>query len=138
LLNRVIHLNSNFLDNLSVENLQRSENSAIHLPPNEIAIHLTYKDVWLDYFINKQNLIAQLSCGDVLTLNGLDCLNSNGQPVLKFSQHFVNQIESKKANGFKIKTVKVNFVVYWLKEDAEAEILVLLPEVWFEGVANSI
>jgi len=134
--NLSIHLNSNFLDNIAVENLERIEDNAIHLPPNEIAMHLTYKDVWLDYFINKQDLIALLRSSDSLILNGNECLDSNGQPILKFSKHFVGEIERMKERGYGLKSAKVNFVVYWLREGAENEILAVLPEVWFGRKSN--
>lgn len=31
---------------------------------------------------------------------------------------------------------KVNFIVYWLKEGADKEVLIVLPEVWFERSVN--
>ncbi|MBX2985931.1 MAG: RecQ family ATP-dependent DNA helicase [Bacteroidia bacterium] len=130
--NLTVHINSNFLDNLSVENIERIDDREIYLPPNEIAMHLTYTDVWLDYFINKQHLISQLTSGDTLTLNGEECLNLKGQSVLKFSQKFVSQIESKKAENYCLKSAKVNFIVYWKKEDTEQEVKIILPELYFE------
>ncbi|MFM9951732.1 MAG: RecQ family ATP-dependent DNA helicase [Saprospiraceae bacterium] len=131
-----IHLNSNFLDNLTAENLERVEDGEIYLPPNEIAMHLTYKDVWLDYFIHRQHLISQLTCGDTLIVNGAECLNSSRQSVLKFSQSFVSQIEAMKARNYELKSAKVNFIVYWLKEGAEKEAKIILPELYFERGIN--
>jgi len=134
--NLTVHLNSNFLDNLTAENLKRVEDNEIYLPPNEIVMHLTYKDVWLDYFINRQYLISQLTCGDTLTVNGAECLNSSGQSVLKFSQSFVTQIEAMKARNYELKSSKVNFIVYWLKEGTEKEAKIILPELYFERSIN--
>ncbi|MDR7210973.1 RecQ family ATP-dependent DNA helicase [Flavobacterium piscis] len=134
--NLTVHLNSNFLDNLSAENLERIEDSEIYLPPKELVIHLAYKDVWLDYFVNRQHLISQLMSGNVLTLNGDECLNSEGQSVLKFSQHYLRQIESLKEKNYKLIDVKVNFIVYWLKEGAEHEVKIILPELYFEKQQN--
>lgn len=131
-LNLTIHLNSNFLDNLSAENLERVEDREIYLPPAELAMHLTYKDVWLGYFINRQHLVSQLMSGEVLTWDGQQCLNSKGQSVIKFSQYFLRQIESLKEKNYKLKSVKVNFIVYWLKEGEENETKIILPELWFE------
>jgi ATP-dependent DNA helicase RecQ len=132
--NLIIHLNSNFLDYISAENLERIVDMEIYSPPNEIAIHLTYKDVWLNYFINKQHLISQLTSGDNLIINGDECLNSKGQSVLKFSQQFVKQIENMKEKNYELKSAKVNFIVYWLKEGADQEIKIVLPELYFEKV----
>jgi ATP-dependent DNA helicase RecQ len=130
--NLTIHLNSNFLDNITAENLERVEDKEIYLPPNELAMHLTYQDIWLDYFINKQHLVAQFVSGEELKFNGDECLNSRGQSVLKFSTRFVNKIETMKQKNYQLKTVKINFIVYWQKEDSKREIKIILPEVYFE------
>jgi ATP-dependent DNA helicase RecQ len=127
-----IHLNSNILNNITAENIESVEDREIYLPPNELVMHLTYKDVWLDYFINKQHLISRFTSGDVLTLNGDECLNSKGQSVVKFSQQFVRQIETMKEKKYELKSAKVNFIVYWLKEGAEQEVKIILPEIHFE------
>jgi ATP-dependent DNA helicase RecQ len=130
--NFTIHINSNFFDNIIVENIERVEDREIYLPPSECAMHLTYKDVWLDYFLNKQHLVSQLVSGDELKLNGDECLNSKGQSVLKFSMQFVNQIEAMKHKNYELKSAKVNFIVYWLKEGTEQEVKIILPELHFE------
>jgi ATP-dependent DNA helicase RecQ len=130
--NLTVHLNTNLLDNVTAENLERVEDKEIYLPPNELAMNLSFKDVWLDYFTNKQYLISQFSSGDEMTLNGDECLNSKGQPVLKFSKQFVNQIESMKQKNYELKKAKVNFIVYWLKEGGEQELKIILPELYFE------
>ena len=130
--NLTIHLNSNLLDDITADNLEQIENKEIHSQPNELAMHLSLKDVWLDYFINKQYLITQLTSGDELLLNGDECLDCNGKSVLKFSKQFVEQIERMKAKNYELKSVKVNFVVHWKKEDTEQEIKIILPELVFE------
>lgn len=130
--NLTIHLNSNFLDKLSAENLEKVEDREVYLPPNELAMHLTFKDIWLDYFINRQYLVSQFTSGDVLTINGFECLNAKGQSVLKFSLQFVNQMEAMRHRNYELKTAKVNFIVYWQKEGAEQEVKIILPEVYFE------
>ena len=134
--NLTIHLNSNFLDDLKVGNLQRIENQEIHLPPNELAMHLSFKDVWLDYFINRQNFISELKSGDALSINGDICMDTKGNSVLKFSKHFLRQIENMKAKNYELKSAKVNFVIYWKKEETEQEIKIVLPELYFERIIS--
>ena len=136
--NLTIHLNSLFLDTISVEGIEKITDEGVYPPPKEIAMHLTYKDVWLDYFIHRQGLISQLKSGDVLTFNGTECLNSKGQSVLKFSQKFTLKIEGLKENRYELTSVKVNFIVYWLKEETGQEIKIILPELYFERVAQEI
>jgi ATP-dependent DNA helicase RecQ len=135
--NLTIHLNGNLLDNITVENLERVEDREEHLPPQLLAMHLTYKDVWLDYFINRQHLISQLTSGDALTINGDECTNSKGQSVLKFSRQFLTTIETQKQKGYHLKQAKVNFIVYWKKEDAKQESKIILPELYFERMRSS-
>ncbi len=135
--NLTIHLNSNFLDNLTADNLERIENKEIHLQPNELAMHLSLKDVWLDYFITRQNLISDLKSGDTLTINGDECLNSKGKSVLKFSKQFVGQIKNMKAKNYELKSAKVNFIVYWKKEETEQEVKIILPELYFKRTIDT-
>ncbi len=134
--NLTIHLNSNFLDDLKVDNLQRIDNQDIHLPPNELAMHLSFKDVWLDYFISRQNFISELKSGDALSINGEICMDTKGNSVLKFSKHFLGQIENMKAKNYELKSAKVNFVIYWKKEETEQEIKIVLPELYFERIIS--
>lgn len=130
--NLTIHLNSNFLDSISARNLERVEDRNIYSPPNELAMHLTHKDVWLDYFKNKQYAISKLTSGDDLTISDDGCLSLKNQLVLKFSKKFLNQIESMQQRNYDLKHVKVNFIVFWVKEGTEQEVKIILPELYFE------
>jgi len=40
--------------------------------------------------------------------------------------------------GYKLKSAKVNFIVYWLKEGAENEVKIVLPELYFEKQHDEI
>ncbi len=130
--NLTIHLNSDFLDTLSAENMERVSDREVHLPAAEMAMHPGLRDVWLDYFISRQHLIYQLTSGDALTLTGEECLNSGGQSVLRFSQQFVKQIAEMKDKGYELKSAKVNFIVHWMKEETGQEVKIILPELFFE------
>lgn len=112
--------------------------SAEYLPPNQLAMQLTFRDVWLDYFFSCQHLITRLKSGDMLTINEErdGCLNSAGQTVIKFSKQFVNRIETMKNNDYEPQTARVRFIVYWQKEDCEREIMIVLPELYFTKVQN--
>jgi ATP-dependent DNA helicase RecQ len=132
--NLTIHLNGSYLDNLTAENLEKIENQVEHSPPQQLVMHLFFKDVWLDYFIPRQYLISQLTSGDTLTINGDECTNKIGESVLKFSKQFLKTIEIQKQKGYYLKQVKANFIVYWKKEDTEHEVKIILPEVSFEKI----
>lgn len=131
--NLTIHLNSDFLDKFSVENLDRIEDGKKYSLPNDLLMHLTHKDIWLGYFKGRQQLISQLTSGDVLTISGDECRNSSGQSVLKFSRKFVEQINKMKDKGYELKSAKVNFIVYWLDESVGHEVKIILPELRFSS-----
>jgi ATP-dependent DNA helicase RecQ len=130
--NLTIHLNSNFLDPLSVENLKKIEDREIYQPSKELVMHLNHKDVNLGYFEFVQHRIKNIFPGDSLLLAENGCTNSNGDLVLKFAKKFMETIELRLQNGYELKSVKVNFIVYWLKEGGEQEVKVILPELYFE------
>lgn len=130
--NLTVHLNSGLLDTVSAGNIERVSDRGAYLPPAEIAVHLGLKDVWLDYFISRQYLINKLTCGDTLFLNGEECLNNEGQTVLKFSQQFFLHLSELKDKGYELKSAKVNFIIYWLKEETGQEVKIILPELFFE------
>ncbi|MCW4468319.1 RecQ family ATP-dependent DNA helicase [Flavobacterium sp. MFBS3-15] len=130
--NLYIHQNANHLNQFITENLERLDDHTHYPAPGKIAVHTTLKDVWLDYFNNKQHLISQLVSGDELGINGYECLNSDGQSVMKFSKDFIAKIDEMKSRDYELKHVKVNFIVYWLKEGAPQEIKIILPELYFE------
>ena len=136
-INLTIHLNSNTFDNITTENLERIEDNKIYLPPDELVMHLSFKDVWLDYFISRQCLISQLKSGDDLVIKECECLNAKGESVLKFSKQFVEQIEEMKIKNYELKSAKVNFIVYWKKEEPEQEVKIILPEIYFKRLINN-
>ena len=130
--NLTIHLNGNYLNNIIAENLDRKEDFNTYLPPNELAMHLTYKDVWLGYFKNRQNYITVLKSGDVLKINNDECTNTKGDSVLKFSISFLTTLKLLEQKGYYLKEAKVNFILYWKSEDEDNEIKIILPELYFE------
>jgi ATP-dependent DNA helicase RecQ len=127
-----VHLNSGILDLVTAENIERIADHNKYPPPKELTMHLSYKEVWLDFFINKQQVISQLQSGDELIWSNDACLNAQGQPVLRFSQSFLKTIEAYEKSQYILKRVSVNVIVYWRKEGAEHEVKIVLPEVYFE------
>ncbi|HZK52753.1 MAG TPA: ATP-dependent helicase, partial [Desulfosporosinus sp.] len=130
--NLSIHYNGNYLQFIKAEGLERVTDLEDYLPPCQLAMHLTYKDVWLDYFLYCQPQVSQLNSGDELTVDRDCCRNSKGQVVLRFSKQLIKQIEERKQKNNILKTAKIRFIVYWQKENAEHEIRIVLPELHFE------
>src|SRR5699024_4100139 len=120
--NLTIHLNSNYLDNIIANNLSRIENTEQYLPSNELVLHLSFKDVWLDYFAKQQYNISKLIRGDTLKVQESGCFDQKGNQILKFSTKGLSEIEKLKSSNYILKKAKINFIVYWKKEEGDTEI----------------
>jgi len=132
--NLTIHLNGNYLNDITAENLVLVEDRKEYLPPPQLVVHLTHKDVQLWYFESVQQKIATISSGSILTISTDGCKDAKGNLVLKFSKKFCEFIAYQEQKRYKLKEAKVNFIVYWKKEEEEKEIKIILPEVYFERV----
>ena len=129
--NLFIHYNGSYLESIRVDKLEKEYDGAIHLMPDQLAMQLSFKDVWLDYFMHCQRLIAELKSGDELVVDGDGCVNAKGKQVLKFSKQFISRIEYMKQRNYVPRTAVINFIVYWQKENAEGETMIILPQVYF-------
>ncbi len=134
--NLIIHLNTSLFDRIIVDDMEAIDDPKIYEPPTLLVKHLTHEDLWLDYFIDKQHSISLLMAGDKLVITGDGCANQNGQPILKFSKKILNEIETLKNRNFELIRARVNFVIYWQKENIPYETIIILPKLYFEKVQH--
>lgn len=127
-----IHLNGNYLDGIQARNLERQNDKQNYPIPQEMAMHCGLKDVWLDYFMRRQQAIEQLKSGDELQIGQNELLSQEGISIVKFSRHAQEKIAKFNAKGYILNRAQVNFMLYWQKEGYEEETIVLLPELSFE------
>ncbi len=127
-----IHLNAPFMDDMAAQNLERITSHEKQSPPDQLVMHLSHKDIWLDYFMGRQQEITQLKSGDGLTVRDNRCLDKKGVPVVTFSRSFSNRLEKFCRAGYAPARAAVNYIVYWQKEDSEKEIRIVLPELYLE------
>lgn len=130
--NLTIHLNGNYLDDISCQNLGQKLDEFSYKPANLLILHLSHKDIWLDFFIFKQHLISPLKSGDKLTVNKDGCMNNDGNFMIKFSNQFKVKILDYENQGYKLVSAEINYIVYWNKEDMENEVKIILSELRFE------
>lgn len=128
--NLSIHLNRSFLNNMKLESIDWVVDSSRYEQPDELYLHVSHKDVWLDYFINKQWNMRNLMSGDELKIEGDTCLNQQSQPVLKFSQSFCSKrLDPLLQKGYDLHSSKVNFMVYWKNQNMDKGVKIILPEL---------
>lgn len=129
--NLSIYVNNPIFQSIKIDNLTIIEDRETYQPSNEIVFQLTFKDIWLDFFKNKQHLIDKLISGDSLQVNEVGCNDLTGLPILKYSKQFLNQIENLRSKNYHLKSAKINFIVFWKNEELDKEYQIILPEISF-------
>ncbi len=129
--NLIIHLNGAYLDHVVTRKLDKIEDREIYLPPGQLAMHLTHKDVNLGYFEFIQRRLKTIMSGDLLNFTIEGCTNTNGDLVLKFSGKFIETIKAHEANGYRLHGAKVNFILFWKKPDEEQEFQIAFARIDF-------
>ncbi len=132
-----IHTNGRFFDPIQSPDVQRVENSAPWLPPRRIAVHLTLKDIYLDYFTFIQHRVAGLMSGQDLQILPEGLADQSGSLVLRFSKKFNEQLLARRASGYALTEARVNFIVFWKNKEQDQEYKVVLPELVFEARERS-
>ena len=122
--------NSDFLDKVNVENVERTTDTNNYPVPEEICLQLSHSDVALGYFAYRQKEIDSLVSGRELSICEAGCLLGSTQ-VLKFSSNFCKQINELKEKGYSPVKASVRHIVFWQDKDKEEEIKIILPDIVF-------
>ena len=131
-LNLSIHLNGNYLDDIPMERIKRDFDRKSYSSADLLILHLSHKDIWLDYFISIQRQISNLKCGDCLVVDKEGCVTDNGSYIVKFSNRLKDSLDEHESKGYRLKSAAINYIVYWQKEDSENEVKIILPELRLE------
>lgn len=127
-----IHSNNAQLEYILNSLVKKNVDQNMYNRPKIMNINLSFKDVWLGFFDNKQGYINQLKSGDALRFkNDLIC-NLDGIEILKFSMFFQNKLNELNTKGFQIKSISIHHILYWYNDKTEKEIKIILPEVVLE------
>jgi ATP-dependent DNA helicase RecQ len=65
------------------------------------------------------------------------CKNKDNKELFKFSKAFISKIKEQQDKGYIIEMLKINFMVYWRKENTEQEILIILSEIFLKKVKQA-
>ena len=131
--NLTIHLNNDIFDDVfGMENVFFKFDNTPYNPQKHIVLQLTHRDIWLDFFIdkNRQKLLKQLHSGEQIIIKNNTAYNSDKQEILKFSKLFSKKLETHQKKGYEIDYAKINFILLWKKEELEKKILIILPEIY--------
>lgn len=101
--------------------------------PDELLVQLTHKDVFLNFFKDKQAIINKLRSGDALFLNnyGNLCVQENGRqtPIVVFSKAFKAILNEWAAKRYSLVSAEIQFIVAWKGKEDDKETFIVLPSV---------
>ena len=127
-----IHCNTDLFNKYALPGLSHRSDPTVYAEPDELLVQLTHRDVYLDYFKPRQDLIEKLRSGMQLSVRDgyLWVKAKSGQvPVASFSKAFKDQLARWATKGYFPVSAAIQFVVAWKGENDEKETLILLPTV---------
>ncbi|MDE7137209.1 MAG: ATP-binding domain-containing protein, partial [Ruminococcus sp.] len=115
------------------------ENNYIFYPnPDELILQLSHKDVFLDYFKDKKQLILKLYSGLHLSIRGNKLYfesQNKAFPVLQFSSACNERIKKIISEGYYPYDAKIRFICAWKGKDDTDESAVILPDIYFKKMS---
>ena len=127
------YFNTPMIDRIDQFYTSKLMDSSLYLTPEEIALQLTHKDVFLDFFKDRKRDVFKLHSGSQLILRRgyLDAM-IDGQPktVVCLSKLCMNKLEVLAQKGYLPCRAEVRFIVAWKGEDDTTETAVLLPNIY--------
>lgn len=128
-----IHCNCSLFDDMDLDYVDAQHDDIDYDEPNEIDLMLTHRDVYLDFFKNKQKTVNRLKSGtELLWRDGYFYVSQNGHDLLvgRLSSGMKNKLATFTEKGYGVKQAYVQFCVYWKGKDDEKETRIFLPELY--------
>ena len=133
--NLYIHCNNGIFDGYQITDVERVIDETQYPEPKEITLQLTHKDVVLDFFKDKKEIIFKLHSGMQLSVKDeflFAELEGRTVRVAKLSKARMAGLDKLSAKGYRPCGGDVRFVVAWKSEDDTEETAVLLPNLHFK------
>ena len=133
--NLYIHCNNGIFDTYQISGVDQFVDEEQYPEPQEITLQLTHKDVVLDFFKDKKEIIFKLHSGMPLSIKDEFLyaeLDGRTVKVAKLSKARMLELEKLSAKGYRPCGGEVRFVVAWKGESDIEETAVLLPNLHFK------
>ena len=128
-----IHCNFSLFDDMNLDYVDVQHDDIDYDEPNEIDLLLTHRDVYLDFFKDKQKTINRLRSGTELRWrDGYFYVSQNGHDLLvgRISSGMKNKLASFTEKGYSVEQIHVQFCLYWKGKEDEKETMIFLPELY--------
>jgi ATP-dependent DNA helicase RecQ len=101
-------------------------------PPTEylsISIALHMRDVWLDFFKGRKDIVLRLRSGDCLQYKDGYLLNENKTNVAALSASGKDKLKVWTDKDYEVTSAKVSYTLAWKPQDSETEYAVCLANI---------
>ena len=96
---------------------------------SSISIALNMRDVWLDFFKGRKDIVLHLRSGDILQYKDGYLLNEQGINVAALSASGKEKIKSWTDKGYEMTSAKVSYTLAWKPQDSNIEYAVCLANI---------
>ena len=96
---------------------------------SSISIALNMRDVWLDFFRGRKDIVLRLRSGDRLHYNDGYLLNDQGVSIVALSASGKEKLRAWTDKGYEVISAKVSYTLAWKPMDSETEYAVCLATV---------
>ena len=124
-----VHYTGQFMEGQSVPGAVYRNDNTLHPEPEEIVLHLTHRDVVLDFFKGRKRQNLALRSGQRMTGDGAYLLCDSRRAV-KLSQKCQQQLADLGKRGYRIKNAEIRFIAAWKGEDDTEETAIILPTLY--------
>ena len=87
------------------------------------------RDVWLDFFKGRKDLVLRLRSGDSLQYQDGYLLNEQGINIIALSASGKNKLKEWTDKGYEVTSAKVSYTLAWKPQDSETEYAVCLANI---------
>lgn len=130
--------NNEQITNLIGNKADWQKDNQIYEFPKELIVSTTHKDVYLDYFYDVQENLADVIPGSQLKVTSRGCSSQNDKPCLKFSGVFSTTLEEYKKKGYNVEHAEAEYIIWWQKKPDNntktgyPEIKIVLPKIYLK------
>ncbi|MBQ6062357.1 MAG: RecQ family ATP-dependent DNA helicase [Prevotella sp.] len=108
-------------------NLFLIPNSPTHY--SSISLALNMRDVWLDFFKGRKDIVLRLRNGDSLQYKDGYLLNGQGTTIAALSASGKDKLKTWNDKGYEVTSAKVSYVLAWRPQCSEIEYAVCLASI---------
>lgn len=97
-----------------------------------IAIALTMRDVWLDYFKERKNSVLRLRSGDTLRYSNGYLISKQEEYVACLSNAMRERVAEMQQKGYHVTSAKVTYILAWKPQEETQEYAVCLANLYLQ------